>query len=129
MSELIESGYAIIFNISNIRSIKVTPSGDVNGTKYKGSVKFKSVNIEQEDTPDYGLTERETVIEFKIPGEDKDLRIFNQFLRDLQKANKPLALSGSIPRQSQGQRDSYTVTSYQTCVEIVALHTTPKTTK
>ena len=123
MSTPIETGFKANYEVLIARSIKVTPSGDMNGSPYSGSVKFKVVNINQEDDKEYGLIEKETVIEFKIPGEDKDLRKFNQFLRAEQKANRPLVLTGSIPRQAQGTRDVYTVTSVQTCAEILAAYT------
>jgi hypothetical protein len=56
-------------------------------------------------------------MEYKIPSEDKDLKKLNLFLRDLQKAYKPLELYASIPRDAG--KDIYTVTSYVTAAEIM----------
>jgi len=118
MSQLIETGFKTLYTVEKIRSIKVTPAGDYNGKGYDASVKVKSINIIQEDDEKYGLIEKENIMEFKIPCADKDLKKFNVFLRDLQKANKPLELSASIPRDAG--KDSYTVTSYVTAAEIMA---------
>lgn len=118
MSKLIETGFLTEYTVAKIRSIKVTPSGDMNGNKYGASVKLKAVNVSQEDDEKYGLVEKESIMEFKIPCDDKDLRNFNVFLRGLQKENKALVLSASLPRDAG--KDSFTVTSYETAVEIMS---------
>ena len=118
MSQLIEAGFQLKYQVDVFRSIKVTPSGDMNGTKYGASVKIKASNISQEDDVKFGLVEKETIIEFRIPSPDADLRNFNIFLRDLQKKKTPLILSGSIPRDAG--KDTFTVTSLETAPEIMA---------
>ena len=124
MSQLIESGFKLEYTISKMRSIKITQSGNMNGNAYGASVKVKAINIIQEDDKDLGLMEKENIMEFKIPCDDKNLKKFNIFLRTLQKANKPLALSGTLPRDAG--KDSYTVTSYATAEEIMANHLSNK---
>lgn len=119
MSQLIETGFKAEYAITKMRSIKVTPSGDMNGNKYGASVKLKAVNVSQEDDEKYGLVEKETIVEFKIPCEDSELRDFNIYLRTLQKENKPFVITGTLPRDAG--KDSYTVTSYKTASEIMAL--------
>jgi len=109
MAQLVETGFLTEYTISKMRSIKVTPSGDMNGNKYGASVKVKSINVSQEDDEKYGLIEKETIVEFKIPCEDDELRTFNNYLRGLQKENKPFILTGTLPRDAG--KDSYTVTS------------------
>ena len=118
MSQLIETGFKMNYEVLHIRSIKVTPSGDMNGNKYGASVKVKTVNVSQEDDEKYGLIEKETIMEFKIPCEDDQLRDFNLFLRSMQKSNVPLKFTGTAPRDSG--KDSFTVTSNETATEIMA---------
>ena len=118
MSQLIETGFRTEYAVDHIRSIKVTPSGDMNGNKYGGSVKLKSVNVSQEDDEEYGLIEKETIVEFKIPCEDNELKKFNAFLRDLQKQKKPLVITGTLPRDAG--KDSYTVTSYENAAVLMS---------
>jgi hypothetical protein len=118
MSQLIETGFQTIYTVQNMRSIKVTPSGEMQGNKYGASVKVKSINVSQEDDEKYGLVEKETIVEFKIPCDDADLKKFNVFLRGLQKAKKPLELTGTLPRDAG--KDSYTVTSYEDATTIMA---------
>ncbi len=117
MSQLVETGFEMNYKVLNIRSIKVTPSGEMNGNKYGASVKVKTVNVSQEDDEKYGLVEKETIIEFKIPCDDDQLRDFNNFLRGLQKANTPLTFTGTAPRDSG--KDSYTVTSNENASQIM----------
>ncbi len=119
MSQLIETGFLTEYTIAKIRSIKVTPSGDMNGNKYGASVKVKSVNVVQEEDEKYGLVEKESIMEFKIPCEDDELRDFNIFLRGLQKENRALVISGTLPRDAG--KDSYTVTSYANASQIIAM--------
>lgn len=118
MSELVELGFKTNYTIEKMRSIKVTPSGVMEGNKYSGSVKVKSINIVQEDDEEYGFIEKETIMEFKIPCDDALIKKFNLFLRGLQRANKPLILFGSIPRVAG--KDSFTVTSLKSASEIMA---------
>ena len=118
MSQLIEAGFQLKYQIDTFRSIKVTPSGDMNGTKYGASVKIKAVNVTQEEDEKYGLVEKEAIIEFRIPSPDADLRNFNVFLRDLQKKKTPLELFGTIPRDAG--KDTHTVTSLESAPEIMA---------
>jgi len=124
MSQVIEKGYEVGYSIKVIRSIKVTPAGDYNGKKYTSSLKIKTVNIVQVDDEEYGLVEREQIMEFKIPTDDSKLRIFNQFLRDMQKSNTPLDLIGLLPNQAG--KDTYTVTSLEDASEIMARYTDKK---
>ncbi len=118
MSHLIETGFLTQYTIVKMRSIKVTESGEINGNKYGASVKVKSVNVSQVDDEKYGLVEKESIMEFKVPCEDSELRDFNFFLRGLQKDNKPLVITGTIPRDAG--KDSYVVTSNETAVQIMA---------
>ena len=112
----IETGYKLDYTISKMRSIKITEAGDFEGKKYSASVKIKSINVMQEENEDYGLVEKETIIEFKFPCENKQLKSFNIFLRGLQKANKPLTFKGAIPRDAG--KDTYTVTCLSSIAEI-----------
>ena len=118
MSQLIETGFNMNYEVLHIRSIKVTPSGDMNGNKYGASVKVKTVNVSKEEDEKFGLIEKETIMEFKIPCDDSQLRDFNIFLRGLQKSNTPLTFAGTPPRDSG--KDSYTVTSYENASELMA---------
>ncbi|RRS30982.1 MAG: hypothetical protein P794_05025 [Epsilonproteobacteria bacterium (ex Lamellibrachia satsuma)] len=120
MSQLIETGFKMNYEVLNIRSIKVTPSGDMNGNKYGASVKIKTVNISQEDDEKFGLVEKETIMEFKIPCRDAHLKNFNAFLRGLQKSNTPLSFTGTPPRDAG--KDSYTVTSFEDADQIMAAY-------
>ena len=124
MSQLIETGFKMNYEVIHIRSIKVTPSGDMNGNKYGASVKIKTVNVSQVDDEKFGLVEKETIMEFKIPCEDEILKDFNVFLRGLQKSNTPLIFTGTSPRDAG--KDSYTVTSYETAVDIMQKMHKPK---
>ena len=117
MSRLVETGFKTEYTVAKMRSIKVTPSGDMNGNKYGASVKVKSINVSQEDDEKYGLVEKETIVEFKIPCEDNELKDFNLYLRSLQKDNKAFVITGTLPRDAG--KDSYTVTSHLTAVEIM----------
>ena len=121
MSQLVETGFKMNYEVLNMRSIKVTPSGDMNGNKYGASVKIKTVNVVQEDDEKFGLVEKETIMEFKIPCEDKQLKEFNLFLRGLQKVNTPLVFTGTTPRDSG--KDSYTVTSYEDATQLMSKYT------
>jgi len=118
MSQLIETGFETLYTVKHMRSIKVTPSGEMQGNRYGASVKVKSVNVSQEDDEKYGLVEKETIMEFKIPCEDENLKKFNVFLRGLQKANKPLVLTGTLPRDAG--KDSFTVTSNDSAEKIMS---------
>ena len=118
MSKMLETGFTVKYQIDTFRSIKVTPSGDMNGTKYGASVKIKAVNVTQEEDEKFGLVEKESIMEFRIPSPDADLRNFNLFLRGLQKKNIPLVLSGTVPRDAG--KDTHTVTSLETAPEIMA---------
>ncbi len=118
MSQLLEVGFKTEYAVDVMRSIKPSQSGDYQGRKYGASVKIKSVNVVQEEDETLGLIEKETIVEFKIPCDDNQLRKFNNFLRALQKEHKPLVLSGSLPRDAG--KDSYTVTSYENADEIMA---------
>ena len=120
MAQLIETGFTTLYTVQNMRSIKVTPSGDINGNKYGASVKIKSVNVTQEDDEDYGLIEKESIMEFKVPCTDSQLKVFNMFLRGLQKANKPLVLTGTLPRDAG--KDSHTVTSFDDAETLMSKH-------
>lgn len=122
MSQLIETGFETVYTVQKMRSIKVTPSGDMNGNKYGASVKIKAVNVSQEDDEKYGLIEKESIMEFKVPCDDKELKTFNVFLRGLQKANTPLVLIGTLPRDAG--KDSYTVTSYDNAETLMAKNKT-----
>jgi len=121
MSQLIETGFKMNYEVLNIRSIKVTPSGDMNGNKYGASIKIKTVNVSQDADEKYGLIEKETIMEFKIPCADELLKDFNLFLRGLQKSNTPLVFTGTNPRDAG--KDSFTVTSNETASEIMQKYT------
>jgi len=125
MGQLVETGFTTQYTVSKIRSIKVTESGDMNGMKYSSSVKLKCINVEQTEDKDLGLIEKEFIIEFKVPCDDRNLKKFNLYLRELQKANSPLVLHGTLPRDAG--KDTYTVTSYLTAEEIMTTvdHSTP----
>ncbi len=92
MSQLVETGFEMNYKVLNIRSIKVTPSGEMNGNKYGASVKVKTVNVSQEDDEKYGLVEKETIIEFKIPCDDDQLRDFNNLDQIAEKLNSEMNL-------------------------------------
>lgn len=118
MSQLVETGFITQYSIINIRSIKVTESGDMNGTKYGGSVKVKSINVSQEDDDKFGLVEKETILEFRIPCDDSKLKDFNLFLRQLQKERRVLTVSGTLPRDAG--KDTFTVTTLETADQLMA---------
>lgn len=121
---LIETGFVPTYEVRNIRSIKAVSSGEYQGNKFNASIQFKSINVEQVEDPDIGLTERETIVIFKIPCEDRNLKKFNNFLRELQKKKEHLVVFGSLPRDAG--KDTYQVTSYQTAEEIMESYTGKK---
>jgi len=114
---LIETGFIPTYEVKKIRSIKAVTSGEYQGNKFNASIQFKSVNLEQVDDPELGPVEKETILIFKIPCEDKNLKKFNAFLRDMQKRKEILVIYGSLPRDAG--KDTYQVTSYQTAEEIM----------
>jgi len=114
----IETGFVPTYEVKNIRSIKAVTSGEYQGNKYDASVQFKSVNLEQVEDPDMGLIEKETIVIFKVPCEDRNIKKFNLYLRSLQKNKKSLIIYGSLPRDAG--KDTYQVISYQTAEEIMS---------
>ena len=115
---VIEKGYEVNYTIENIRSVKPQRGGEVEGNKYGASLKFKSINIEEVEDDDLGLVDKEVILEFKIPCEEKDLKVVNNVFRELQKSKMKFNINGSLPRQSG--KDTYTATSYENGMEIVA---------
>lgn len=114
---LVETGFKTYYEVKKIRSIKARVSGEVEGNKYGSAVKLKSLNIEQVDDEKLGLVEKEVILEVTIPCDDKILKKFNLYLRDLQKSNKPFSFIGTLPRMAG--KDTYTVTSSHTAEEIM----------
>jgi len=119
MSVLIERGFDIDYTIHKIHSIKVVRSGNFQGNKYSSNVQFKSINVEQFDNED-GPVDKDIILIFKIPCEEKDLKIFNDFLRKLDTATNPLLLKGSLPF-SNG-KDTYLVNSRLNALDIMSLN-------
>lgn len=127
MADLIEKGFEMVYSIHLIRSLKVVEGGDYQGNKYNASVQFKAINVERVDDEKLGLNDKETIISFKIPCEDKDLKRFNSWLRGLDTTNKPLIVKGGLPRDAG--KDTFTVTSYQSALELMVMNGSPKEAK
>ena len=115
----IESGFLALYQVKNIRSIKGVNSGEFQGNAYKASVQLKSVNVDQVDDEEMGLVERETILVIKVPCEDSQIKEFNNWLRKQQKENKPIMISGSIPRDIG--KDSFSVTSQFSASEMMSI--------
>ena len=120
----IETGFVPTYEVKNIRSIKAVNSGEYQGNKFNASIQFKAVNVEQVEDPELGLTERETIMIFKVPCEDKNLKKFNNFLRQMQKNHESLILTASLPRDAG--KDSYQVTSFETAEQIMEMYAQKK---
>lgn len=123
MAKTLRKGFTMEYRIHEVSSIKVVESGDYQGNKYGGSVQLKAITIEQVEG-EYGLEEREMIMLFKIPTDDKKLRSFNEWLRKFDVDKQPLQIVGGIPRDSG--KDSYQVTSFLNSDEIIQLNTTSK---
>ncbi|MDD3602345.1 MAG: hypothetical protein PHZ17_03400 [Sulfurovum sp.] len=113
-----EMGFKMNIMVQNIRSIKGVASGDFNGKAFKASVQIKCINIDEIDDPLMGIVEKETILLIKVPCDDMDIKPFNNYLRDLQKSNKPFIVDGNIPREAG--KDTYQVTSLLTARQIMS---------
>ena len=128
MAEIIEEGFVVSYEVLKIGIIKPGASGEYQGTKYKASVKFRAVNISQQDDKDVGLREIEQIIEFSIPCDSEIIATnVSESLRKSRNNGVVIHIKGAIARMSQGA-DIYKVTSIQTGTEFLK-GLSPKETK
>jgi len=123
MSKIVEEGFRIKLEVTNIGSIKPVASGTFkndNGEtiKYKASIQFRTTNIEEVEDEELGLKEVETHLEIKIPCEDtKHVKQLNDFLRDLKAKGLAFSMESTLPRQSDS--NTYKVVSTLNALQFI----------
>ena len=103
--QVIKKGFSIKHEILEVSSIKPGGSGKLpNGNTYSASVKFRALNIVEDEFEDT-FTEVEEIIEYKIPCADNaEASLLTDFIRKLRASNTPIYFNSSIPKLYQGSQ-------------------------
>ncbi|MGW8169478.1 MAG: hypothetical protein ACWGHH_05695 [Sulfurovaceae bacterium] len=124
---ILEKGFEMKYSVYSIRSVKVVEGGNFQGkdgtVKYGSSLKLRTLNIEQFEDDSLGLIDKEIIVEFNVPAPDTtpaDLKKFNIWARSLDLKNKPLLISGALPKSTG--KDTYEVKSFLNVAEIMTLN-------
>ena len=113
-----DNGFKVLFEISDIRSIKPTKSGEFQGNPYQASVKFKTFAIEEVEDSEFGTIDKEINLEIKISCENSELRELNLLMRTLQKEKTKFTIECSLPKNVE--KDTYPVNCKLTAKEFIA---------
>jgi len=103
--QVIKLGFTIKHEVLEISSIKPGGSGKMeNGVEYSASVKFRSVNITEDDF-EGTFKETEQIIEYNIPCENNSQAVqVTDVLRKLRASNTPVYVNSPIPKLYQGSQ-------------------------
>jgi len=103
--QVIKLGFTIKHEVLDISSIKPGGNGKMdNGYEYPASVKFRSVNITEEDFEDT-FKETEQIIEYSIACENNSQAAqLTDVLRKLRATNTPVYVNSPIPKLYQGSQ-------------------------
>ena len=103
--QVIKKGFSIKNEVLDITSIKPSSSGKMdNGQEYPASVKFRSMNI-IEDNFEGTFKESEEIIEYTIPCDSTQQTVLlTDLLRKLRASNSPVYINTAIPKLYEGQK-------------------------
>lgn len=111
MAQFIEEGFSLSYEVLKVGSIKPSGSGEFDGTKYSASVKFRAVNITQQDDKEVGLREIEQILEFSVPCETELIATnVSEFLRKSRNNGVIVHIKAGMPNKIPGV-DMYKVKS------------------
>ncbi|WP_373002623.1 hypothetical protein [Sulfurimonas sp.] len=101
---IIKQGFSIKNEVLEISSIKPGGSGNINGTDYSASTKFRTLNILEE--PFEGtVKEIEEIVEYQIPcSSNKEAEDVANLLRGLRSKKQPVFVNTSIPKLYSGSQ-------------------------
>jgi len=103
--QVIKKGFLIKHEVLEISSIKPGGAGKMdNGFEYSASVKFRSVNITEEEF-EGTFKETEQIIEYNIPcADNKEAVQVTDLLRKLRASKSPIYVNSPIPKLYQGSQ-------------------------
>lgn len=100
--QIIQQGFSIKNEVLEISSIKPGDAGTINGIDYSASVKFRSINVIEDEFEDT-FKETEEIIEYKIPCmSSKEASQITDILRKLRVAKTPVYINTVIPKLHNG---------------------------
>ena len=119
--QVIKNGFTVKNEVLEISSIKPGESGVVDGVEYSASVKFRSVNVIEDQFEDT-FKEVEEIIEYKVPCmSSKEASQVTDMLRKLRTANTPVYVNTSIPKMYKGAQ-VYNATSIDNAEKFMAMN-------
>ena len=97
---IIQKDFNLLFEVTNIGSIKGWKETKVDGVTYPPTVKFRARIVETKEDPDVGLREIETIVDFIQPVKNIDQLVALQEILYKKRSNKEsVSLRANLPKK------------------------------
>ena len=104
---IIRQDFTVLFEVQKIGSIKAWKETKIDGITYPPSVKFRATNITEQDDPDVGVREIETIIDFQITVENlNDVRHLVEAIKKKKDNKEKISILSNLPKK--GNADDIT---------------------
>lgn len=94
--------YTTIYKVATFNSLKVTKAGVMDGNNYGDSLTIKLINIIEEETEEFGIAEKEQLLEIQIKCDNPtQVAELNMVLRTLKANGVVFDLNGLLPSKPE----------------------------
>ena len=100
--EVIEKGFVVKYEVFQVGFIKPGGAGEFAGRPYTQSLKFRASNLFRDEHEEFGLTDKEELVEFRIPCESNvQVAELNKLFRNLKDNGVVINLDGNLPNKNE----------------------------
>lgn len=100
--EIIEKGFVVKYEVFQVGFIKPGGAGEFSGRPYSASLKFRASNLFRDENEEFGLVDKEELVEFRIPCESNiQVSELNKLFRNLKDNGVVINLDGNLPNKNE----------------------------
>ncbi len=115
----IKQEFKVVFEVLEVGSVKQWKDGENDGNKYKPSVKFRAVNVENKEDKDVGVREIETIVDFQVHTDTVEQVIYLvEAIRKFRADKKSISIVGDLPNK-QGTDQILVIKNAETLQEFL----------